>query len=483
MGAADAARGLGESGVVATVGGAARLATLVSSERERAPTVLVDAGDLLEGTSFFPRFGGEPEMRVASALPVDALVLGNHDVAQGVDRVAAVHDRVAAFPLLGANLGPELASGFVSPFAELERGGVRVLVIGLSRRDTGFPDVAESAAAVNGIVLERRASADVVIVLSHLGRELDLELVPRTFGVDLVVGGHTHDVLVPPRFVTDCDVDVAARFPCEPRPVPVVHPGAYGRYVGKAEFVVSTDPAEGARGSPGAPSAIVDARFSLLPVTEAVAERADVSSLLAPYRAVLSAEGDGTPIAYAPDTLSRRAVRRGDSALGDAVADALRIAAQADAAVVNSTGIRADVLAGPVSTGDVTRVLPFADELVVVRTTGESLRAALRPLFAQACDGGGSSPVQIAGLSLDVTCSPLSVELPGAPGGTLRVAAPSYLVNGRWLEPHSADDVEPGPGTVRDAWVSVIRSAPTCGETGGGLPCLRGTADGRIRIR
>src|SRR5262245_7407536 len=69
----DAARGLGPQGRAASVGGAARLATLVERERERAagPTILLDAGDLFEGSATYPLFGGVPEIQASSALGVD----------------------------------------------------------------------------------------------------------------------------------------------------------------------------------------------------------------------------------------------------------------------------------------------------------------------------------------------------------------------------------------------------------------------------
>jgi 5'-nucleotidase len=221
----------------AVVGGAARIATLLDQERARADVaVTLDAGDVFEGTAVFTLFGGVPEMRVAAALGVDAQALGNHDVAPGAS-LAALRGEAPHDPLLAANL--ELEGVDVATSIVVERGGLRVLVIGLGRSPDAVPDVATCAARVQQLLDARGAAADVTVVLSHLGSDLDTALIPRTTGIDVLLGGHTHDVLWPARTVKDCGPALAAERSCRPRAVPLVHSGAYGRYVGRVTLLVA----------------------------------------------------------------------------------------------------------------------------------------------------------------------------------------------------------------------------------------------------
>src|SRR6185436_4914683 len=149
----------------------------------------------------------------------------------------------------------------------------------------------------------------------------------RTTGIDVVLGGHTHDVIAPPRAVSDCGPELAARRACRSRLVPIVHSGAYGQFVGRVTLSVE----------PGVSRSRVTG-VDLLPVTYVVPERQDVVDLLEPYRAALMEAGVDRPIAYAPDGASRAALAGGDSALGNLVARALRTRAGADLAIMNTTG-------------------------------------------------------------------------------------------------------------------------------------------------
>jgi 5'-nucleotidase/UDP-sugar diphosphatase len=488
IGAADAAHGLGTEGDTVIVGGAARVGTVLAKARsDGRPTLYLDAGDLLEGTSFFPAFGGVPEMRVADALGLDAMAAGNHDLAFGVSHLGALRREWAQFPMLAANLDEEEKEGLVAPYALIDRGGVRVAVIGLGRRPDRVPSLAACAAAIADIVPQVRAKSDLVVVLSHLGRDADLALVPKTTGVDIVIGGHTHDVIDPPAFVLDCDREAAIELGCRPRPVPVVHVGAYGRYVGRADIVLSNDPADVEGDSGGRSSAVVDARFSILPVNASTPERADLTALIAPYVDSLERAGVGRPVGFAPEPLSRRAFARGDSALGNLVADAMRDAASADFAAINTTGIRTDLVAGIVTLDDLVRVLPFADDLVTLQLSGRELVAAVRGAVVESCRAGAPSPFQIAGARAIVDCQSgaLDLEVSGRvvdPASSYRIAAPSFLTEaGRWLVVPSAEPPSPVGNTVRGAVVGVLTEREPCPEsTENRLPCLAARADGRI---
>jgi 5'-nucleotidase/UDP-sugar diphosphatase len=490
IGHSDALHGLGTEGQRATVGGVARLATFLSEERTRSESVLyLDAGDLLEGTSLFPAFGGEAEVRVAEALGLDAMAVGNHDLALGADALGALFGKWATFPLLAANLPEERATGLVRSSVQLVRGGVRVAVIGLGRRPDRSPDLGLAAAAIADAMARVRRASDVVILISHLGRDADFSLVPRTTGLDLVIGGHTHDVIDPPLSIEDCDARVAVQVGCTPHRVPIVHPGAYGRFLGRGELVLSRDARDvGDLGSrpPDRPSVVVESRFSTLPINEWVPERADIARLIAPYAAALDAVGVNRSIAFAPETVFRHPPHRGDSALGNLVADTMLAATGADLAVINTTGVRADLLAGLVSEEDWVRVLPFSDDLVALELPGAVLMGAMRGVVTESCKSGDASPFQISGGRVRVVCEAGGFELsvggrPLALSRSYRIVAPSYLTEaGRWLD-LALRGAEPTGVGIRDAVLAQVVAWPSCPEPAANpLPCVVARADGRI---
>lgn len=489
LGQNDAERGLGRAGQTTRVGGVARIASVLDAERAHADvSVTLDAGDVVEGTAVYPLFGGIPEWRIEDALGVDAVAVGNHDLSAGPARLGELRAYAPHTALLAANLGAPSPALFTSS-ALVERGGVRLRVIGLGHSPDAAPDVADCAARVQRVV--DAAGADVVVVLSHLGSDLDERLVPLTTGIDVVLGGHTHDVLVPPALVHDCGASLAARRSCRPRPVPVVHSGAYGRYVGKVALALSTDPADAEsrlrdQGGPNGAArraTVADVHATLVPVAENTEERADVLELLEPYRRAMDQAGLSRPVAFAPKAISRTAPRGGDSALGNAVTQAMRAVASADVALLNGTGIRDDLPAGVLTTEDVFRVLPFDDRLIVVEVTGRALRDAFERIRVDSCARDRTSQVQLDGATLSLSCGshaaadlrvgghPLELET------TYRVATASFLTaSGQWLEGTADAGAPVDAETLRDAFLDAIDALPSCASDAGLLPCLDAAA-------
>ncbi len=481
----DAEHGSGRAGETTSLGGAARIATVLDAERASAGvTITLDAGDVLEGTAVYPLFGGVPEMLVEDALGVDAVAVGNHDLAAGPERLAKLFHRAPRAALLAANLAVE-APGLAASSALLERAGLRVRVIGLGRSPDTAPDVHDCATQVQGII--DQGGADVFVVLSHLGSDLDEQLVPLTTGVGVLLGGHTHDVLSPPAVVGDCAATLAAQRGCRPRPVRVVHSGAYGRYVGRVALALATEPAPG---TADIRRTIIDVRTSLIPITDGIEERADVLDLLAPYRRAMERAGLERPIAFAPAPIERAAPRGGDSALGNAVTHAMRVATHADVALLNGTGIRDDVAAGVLTVEDAFRVLPFDDRLVSLDVSGRLLNDAVEQIRLLSCKRDRTSQVQLDGATLVLSCrarGSAELRVHGHPVDTsamYRVATASFLTEpGQWLD--AAPDAGTAEvGVLRDAFIDLVGTLPACSGDAGTLPCLNASAgatrDGRI---
>jgi 5'-nucleotidase len=204
------------------LGGAARRATLIRRIRSEHPNVLLlDAGDIFQGTPYFNFFRGEIELRAMSEMAYDATTLGNHEFDNGVEGLAAVMHH-ASFPFVSSNYGVSGSAleSRVRPWIIKDLGGVRVGIFGLGIALDGLvlPSLHEGvrylepAAAAERAVSELRARrCSLVICLSHLGyrygdgRPSDVRLARQVAGTDLILGGHTHTFMDVPDVVVGPD--------------------------------------------------------------------------------------------------------------------------------------------------------------------------------------------------------------------------------------------------------------------------------------
>lgn len=197
------------------LGGAARRATLIRRIRSENPNVLLlDSGDIFQGTPYFNFFGGEIELKSMSEMAYDATTLGNHEFDNGVEGLVAMMPH-ASFPFVSANYdvtGSQLEP-WVRPWLMKEVGGVRVGIFGLGVAFEGLVLASlhegvrylEPAAAAERAVAELRAQGcSLVVCLSHMGyrysgdRPSDTLLAGQVEGIDLILGGHTHTFMDAP---------------------------------------------------------------------------------------------------------------------------------------------------------------------------------------------------------------------------------------------------------------------------------------------
>ncbi|KPV39982.1 hypothetical protein AN478_07290 [Thiohalorhabdus denitrificans] len=198
-----------EFGRPGTVGGLAPLATAVRSIRESRggdAVLLVDAGDSFSNGLLGNRTRGKAMIELMNALEYDFAALGNHDFDYGLERTREL-DAAAAFPMRAANaLVAETGKPFLGdPTKVVEAGGIRVGLLALGYHNTPLttsPKKVQGLEFTSGIatareyVPELRKRADVVVVVSHQGAEVDELLAREVPGIDLIVGGHSHDAYV-----------------------------------------------------------------------------------------------------------------------------------------------------------------------------------------------------------------------------------------------------------------------------------------------
>lgn len=198
------------------MGGMARLASLVRQIREQEPNVLLlDSGDIFQGTPYFNFFGGELEYILMTQMQYDASTLGNHDFDNGL---AGLERQLphAGFPFLTANydFSKTILRGRFAPYKIFEKGGIRIGVFGLGIELKGLvsPNLYQQTAYLDPVAsaremvstLRKDEKCDLVICLSHLGYRYasamidDQKLARQVEGLDLILGGHTHTLLLAP---------------------------------------------------------------------------------------------------------------------------------------------------------------------------------------------------------------------------------------------------------------------------------------------
>ncbi len=195
------------------------IAGYLRAQKDLDPSTLVlDAGDDYEkGALAELRSMGESTRQMVQALPIDVRTIGNHDFAYG-ERAVVRDVSMSAHPVLAANLSYQVNPSLFRPYAQFQAGCVKVGVVGLVTQGYGANDQPSDEPFAGAFVqnddyekilsrevAEHRADVDVMIALTHLGIGVDMNLVARVPGVDIVIGGHSEDLLKHPGWVARPD--------------------------------------------------------------------------------------------------------------------------------------------------------------------------------------------------------------------------------------------------------------------------------------
>lgn len=206
----------------AGMGGIAARADIIRNIREQeANVLLLDAGDIFQGTPYFNIFKGEPEMRAMQMMGYDAGVMGNHDFDAGMENFVKQLADHGKFPILMCNygFGQTPMENHFAPYKVFRKGGLRIGVTGVGIELTGL--VPESLygntvymdpisnASRTAALLKKEKKCDMVVCISHLGDKYsdnkvsDEVLAKESEHIDLILGGHTHRFFEKPREYTN----------------------------------------------------------------------------------------------------------------------------------------------------------------------------------------------------------------------------------------------------------------------------------------
>jgi 5'-nucleotidase len=191
-------------------GVAARTRVINQVRREEEHVLLLDAGDIFQGTPYFNLYKGEPEIKAMTEMGYDACTIGNHDFDAGMENLAT-QLRLADFPMLVANydFNGTAMENKTKPYTVIKKGKIKVGIFGLGIEGHGlipdnlfgatkYLDPVQKANETAGH-LKNNERCDMIICLSHLGFQYkgsdkvsDEVLAGSTENIDLIIGGHTH---------------------------------------------------------------------------------------------------------------------------------------------------------------------------------------------------------------------------------------------------------------------------------------------------
>ena len=233
------------------MGGVARRAALIETIRqENSNVLLLDAGDIFQGTPYFNYYGGELEFKLMSMMKYDLATIGNHDFDNSID---GLYNQLpnANFEFVNANYDFKntIMNGHVKPYKVFHRDGIKVGVFGIgveleglvdkkNYKETVYHDPVSISQDVARI-LKQEEKCDLVICLSHIGYEYknepnkisDVKLAALTKDIDLIIGGHTHTFLDKPTILKNAD----------DKYVLVNQVGCYGINLGRIDFYFDSD--------------------------------------------------------------------------------------------------------------------------------------------------------------------------------------------------------------------------------------------------
>jgi 5'-nucleotidase len=346
--------------------GFAKISALIHQIKQENPNTLVfDAGDTLHGQAIATLNSGESIAVIMSAIGYDAMAPGNHDFNYGYTRLAEL-DTIASFPILAANVKKADGTDLLTPYIIKEIAGMKVGIFGLATPETtykthpdnvkglAFTDPVKAAAEMTALLQEQ---TDIIICLAHLGMDAastvtSVKIAEEVEGIDLIIDGHSHTVLEQGHAVGD---------------TLIVSTGEYDKNLGIVQLTVT----EGQ---------VTDKKASLISKDEAaevVPDEAIVKTIetIEAEQAVLLSEVIGkTEVALEG---ARELVRKGETNLGNLIADAMVKLTGADCALTNGGGIRASIAAGDITKGNIIDVLPFGNYIVAKVVTGADIKAAL----------------------------------------------------------------------------------------------------------
>ncbi|OGO06523.1 MAG: bifunctional metallophosphatase/5'-nucleotidase, partial [Chloroflexi bacterium RBG_13_56_8] len=357
----------GEEGKL--IGGLALLSGYINKVRSEEENVLyVIAGDMVRGSIIDSEYRGISTIQIMNYLAPNVVSLGNHEFDYGLPHLLFL-ERVANFPIVNANLYIKpYHKRLMRPYHIINMAGVDILFIGIiteriipdmqDEQIASFISLEEASAEVGRVTnAYKNDDIDLTILLTHIGYESDLELAAMLkpeWGVDMIIGGHSHTVLEKPTEVNG---------------ILVAQAGVGSDQIGRYDILVDDDT-----------NSIVEYTWQLVPIDDQIAEPdAGLEEYIESFKDVVDRKY-GTVICKFNQVLTHPK-REVETTLGNLTADALAERTNADVAMMGSGSIRSTQLGPLVTLGDFMTCFAFEDTLTRFTLTGGQLKGIFQHIM------------------------------------------------------------------------------------------------------
>ncbi len=352
------------------LGGVSRLSGYVQQTRQTQENVLYAiSGDMFRGSLIDSEFKGVSTIEIMNMLTPDVAALGNHEIDYGIGHLLFL-EKCARFPIINANL--YIKSNHTRLFRShliREIGGMKLLFIGILTEDVlakvksedligALVDVHEAAAEVGKICDSYRTEdVDLTILLTHIGLEADKELaalLDPAWGVDMIIGGHSHSLM---------------QMPCTVAGIPIVQAASGTDQIGRFDILVDTER-----------NSIHSYTWQLVPIDSDSCPRDMALEAVLQHYQEKTDEKYGRYITRFADCYTHPRRDR-ESALGKLFADILRDTLGLDIMLFGSGSLRKERMGPIVTYRDLTEMFPYEEAIVRVTLTGAQLKTALAHIF------------------------------------------------------------------------------------------------------
>ena len=349
------------------LGGISMLSGYINKVRHEEENVIYTiSGDMFRGSIIDSEYKGMSTIEIMNMLTPDVVTLGNHEVDYGLAHLLFI-EKCAQFPIINANMyittnGVRLFKSHIIK----EIGGMKVLFIGLLTEEVlhstkqdriigSFVNVNEAAVEVGKICNAfRTEDIDFTVLLTHIGFEADIELAkvldPR-WGVDVIIGGHSHTFLEKPEIVNG---------------IPIVQAACGTNQIGRFDIMVNTDN-----------NCIDSYEWKLIPIDDDYCPRdLALEEVIEKYKTQTDKKYKRI-ITRLADKYTHPS-REQETTLGKLISDAFKDALGLDIMMVGSGSIRAQEMGPIVLLEDLLQVFPYSDEVYRITVTGEQLKRMIK---------------------------------------------------------------------------------------------------------
>ena len=351
----------------ATIGGASRLSGYVSKVRSEEKNVIYAiAGDMFRGNIIDSEFQGISTIEIMNVISPDVVTIGNHESDYGLAHLLFL-EKCARFPIINANLFIKTnKSRLFEPIKIMEIDGMKILFIGIvtqavlaNAKNEGligtFVDISEAAQEVGHICNTYNSiDIDYTVLLTHIGFEEDkklAKLLDPSWGVDVIIGGHSHTLIEEPAIVND---------------ILIVQAGVGTDQIGRFDLTIDTDN-----------NCTKDWKWECIPINEKTSPKDEkLEELIRSYKGQTDLKY-GRVITRFKRELTHPD-RYQETELGDLFADILKNSLGIDIMLLGSGSIRNPELGPIVTLQDLMEIFPYDDSIHMVTVTGKQIKEMMK---------------------------------------------------------------------------------------------------------